>query len=68
MKVDFQAMTLRELKQYVLAHRGDRAAFAALMERVEAQPANQVHGAVDAEVFGQLLEQHRRAQTGRSHG
>ena len=60
MKSDFQMMTMGELKKYVLAHRNDQAAFQALMDRVDAQPQNQVYGEVDAEEFSALLEQHRR--------
>ena len=62
MKSDFQMMTMEELKKYVLEHRNDQAAFQALMDRVDAQPQNQVYGEVDAEEFSALLEQHRRFQ------
>ncbi len=62
MKSDFQTMTMGELKKYVLEHRNDQAAFQALMDRVDAQPQNQVYGEVDAEEFSTLLEQHRRFQ------
>ncbi|MGK7877946.1 MAG: hypothetical protein AB4426_32950 [Xenococcaceae cyanobacterium] len=62
MKSDFQTMTMRELKKYILEHRNDQAAFQALMERVDAQPQDQVYGEVDAEQFAALLEQHRRFQ------
>ncbi len=62
MKSDFQTMTMGELKKYVLEHRDDKAAFQALMERVDAQPQDQVYGEVDAEHFSAILEQHRRLQ------
>jgi uncharacterized coiled-coil protein SlyX len=62
MKSEFQMMTIEELKQYVLENRSDQAAFQALMDRVDAQPKNEVYGAVDAEEFSTLLEQHRRFQ------
>ena len=55
-------LTLRELKKYVLEHRNDQAAFQALMDRVDAQPQEQVYGEVDAEQFSVLVEQHRRLQ------
>lgn len=58
MKAEFKMMTLRELKQYVLEHRSDRAAFQALMERIDAQPQKQVYSDVDADGFSQLLERH----------
>lgn len=62
MKSDFQIMTMRELKKYVLEHRNDQAAFQALMERVDAQPQDQVYGEIDAEQFSTLVEQYRRFQ------
>ncbi|NJL83205.1 MAG: hypothetical protein HC890_10085 [Chloroflexaceae bacterium] len=52
-------MTIRELKKYLLEHRGDRAAFEAFMDRLDAQPQGELHGEVDAEQFRQLLEAHR---------
>jgi len=62
MRFNFQTMTMQELKKYVLEHRNDRAAFQALMERIDAQPQEQVYGEVNAEEFSALLEQHRRLQ------
>ncbi|MBE9215354.1 hypothetical protein IQ247_22265 [Plectonema cf. radiosum LEGE 06105] len=62
MKSDFQTMTMKELKKYVLENRNDETAFQALMERVDAQPQDQVYGEVDAEEFSAILEQHRRFQ------
>ncbi len=59
MKFDFKAMTMQELKKYVLEHRNDQAAFQELMDRIDAQPQEQVYGEVDAEQFSALLEQHR---------
>ncbi|MCJ8279820.1 MAG: hypothetical protein MJK14_07810 [Rivularia sp. ALOHA_DT_140] len=57
MKSDFQTMTMKELKKYVLEHRNDKAAFQALMERIEAQPQQQVYGEVFAEQFSVIVEQ-----------
>jgi hypothetical protein len=62
MKSDFQAMTMGELKKYVLEHRNDQVAFQALMERIDAQTQAQVYGEIDAEQFSALIEQHRRFQ------
>ena len=62
MKSDFQAMTMGELKKYVLEHRNDQVAFQALVDRVDAQPQEQVYGEVNAEQFSALFEQHRRIQ------
>ena len=47
-------MTMRELKKYVLEHRNDQAAFQVLMDRVDAQPQDQIYGEVDAEEFARL--------------
>jgi hypothetical protein len=58
MKTEFQTMNLKQLKQYVLDHRNDRAAFQALMERIDAQTPNQVYTDVDPTQFSQLIEQH----------
>ena len=60
MKSDFQTMTMGELKKYVLEHRNDQVAFQALMERVDAQPQDQIYGEVDAEQFSALIEKYRR--------
>jgi hypothetical protein len=62
MKSDFKAMTMRELKKYVLEHRNDQAAFQELMDRIDAQPQEQVYGDVDVEQFSALLEQYQRLQ------
>ncbi|WP_040897870.1 hypothetical protein [Xenococcus sp. PCC 7305] len=62
MKSDFQTMTMGELKKYVLEHRNDKTAFQGLMDRVDAQPQEQVYEEVNAEQFSALVEQHRRLQ------
>lgn len=62
MKLNFQTMTMGELKKYVLEHRDDKAAFQALMERIDAQPQQQVYGEVNPEQFSEILEQHRSFQ------
>jgi hypothetical protein len=62
MKSNFKAMTMRELKKYVLEHRNDQAAFQELMDRIDAQPQEQVYGDVDAEQFSALLERYQRLQ------
>jgi hypothetical protein len=62
MKSDFKAMTMRELKKYVLEHRNDETAFQELMDRIDAQPQEQVYGDVDVEQFSALLEQYQRLQ------
>lgn len=63
MNSEFQTMTIKELKNYVLAHRNDDAAFQAFMERVQEQPQTQVYGEVDAVKFFELLQEYRRSQS-----
>jgi hypothetical protein len=58
MKFNFQTMTLRELKKYVLEHRNDQIAFQALMERVDSQTRDQVYDEVDVRQFSTLVDQH----------
>jgi hypothetical protein len=62
MKLNFQTMTIGELKKYVLEHRDDKAAFQALMKRIDAQPQEQVYGEVNPEQFSEILKQHRGFQ------
>ncbi len=58
MKAEFPKMTIRDLTQYLLEHRDDRAAFQTLMEPIDAQPTDQVYNDVDGEIFSRLLERH----------
>jgi len=58
MKSNFQTMTLRELKKYVLEHRNDQTAFQALMERVDSQAQDQVYDEVGIQQFSTLVDQH----------
>ena len=64
MKSDFQTMTLRELKRYVLEHRNDQGAFRALMDRVDSQLQAQVYNEVDVQQFSKLVDQHLHSWTG----
>ena len=63
MKSNFQIMTMRELKRYVLEHRNDQAAFQALMNRVGSQAQAQVYNEVDIQQFSRLVDQHLNSQT-----
>jgi uncharacterized coiled-coil protein SlyX len=58
MKSNFQTMTLRELKKYVLEHRNDQTAFQVLMDRVGSQEQDQVYGEIDVQKFATLVGQH----------
>ncbi len=63
MKSDFQTMTLRELKRYVLEHRNDQGAFRALMDRVDSQLQAQVYNEVDIQQFSTLVYQYLNSHT-----
>jgi hypothetical protein len=63
MKSNFQTMTMRELKKYVLEHRNDQTAFQALMDRVDSQARDQVYNEVDVQQFSILVDQHLHSQT-----
>ncbi len=62
MKSNFQTMTLRELKRYVLEHRNDQSAFQALMDRVDSQAQAQVYNDVNIQQFSTLVDQHLNSQ------
>ncbi len=62
MKSNFQTMTLREFKSYVLEHRNDQSAFQALMDRVDSQAQAQVYNDVDIQQFSTLVDQHLNSQ------
>ena len=63
MKSNFQTMTMRELKKYVLEHRNDQTAFRVLMDRVDSQAQDQVYDEVDVQQFSILVDQHLQPQT-----
>ncbi len=63
MKSNFQTMTMRELKKYILEHRHDQTAFQALMERVDSQTQDQVYAEVDIQHFSKLVDQHLHTHT-----
>ncbi|MFB2833339.1 DUF6887 family protein [Floridanema evergladense] len=64
MKPNFEAMSRKELREYVLAHRDDDDAFYALMDRIYQQPNKTWFPAPksidDLKHFPELLEQHRQ--------
>jgi len=64
MKSNFQTMTMRELKKYILEHRNDQAAFQALMDRVDSQAQDQVYEEVDVQQFSTLVDQYLHSHTG----
>jgi uncharacterized coiled-coil protein SlyX len=64
MKSNFQTMTMRELKKYVLEHRNDQTAFQSLMDRIDSLAQDQVYDEVDSQQFSKLVDQHLNSQTG----
>ena len=58
MSVDYNAMSNRELKRYMLDHRDDEKAFSAYMDRRHARPKKVLITAQDAKLpfdeYGQL--------------
>jgi tripartite-type tricarboxylate transporter receptor subunit TctC len=62
MKPDFRAMTLQELKAYVLEHRNDQESFEALMDKIDHQPGSKIYSESDLDQFPQLLSEHLKSQ------
>ena len=70
MKLDFKAMTRKELLAYILQHRDDDEAFHIYMDKVHAEPPTEIYPAPqsidDLKHFPQLLEKFRREREGNS--
>ena len=62
MKPNFQTLTIKELKQYILEHREEQEAFRIFMDRIEQQPPSQLYDAMDFERFSELLKEHQKSQ------
>jgi hypothetical protein len=62
MKPNFQTITIKELKKYVLERREDLEAFQTLVDRIEQQPHKQLHDDVSFDRFSQLLQEHQKSQ------
>lgn len=60
MKHDFQNLTMKELKKYVLENRNDEDAFRVLVDRIEQQPTKQIHNEASLEKFSELLQKHQQ--------
>ncbi|MCT0254508.1 MULTISPECIES: hypothetical protein [unclassified Synechocystis] len=61
MKTKFQAMTIKQLKQYVLEHREDQDAFEVFMDRLDSQPAAKIYDGDDVAQFAEILKQHHNS-------
>ncbi|MBD2306062.1 hypothetical protein H6G17_11110 [Chroococcidiopsis sp. FACHB-1243] len=63
---NFEAMSRKELRAYILEHREDEQAFRVYMDRITAEPPTEVYPAPksidDLKHFPQLLEKHRQQQ------
>jgi hypothetical protein len=59
MKPDFQAMSIKELKTYLLEHRNDVEAIGAIVEKINTSPTTQWYGAEDAERFPEIYKAHQ---------
>lgn len=61
---NFEAMTRKELKAYILAHRNNNEAFYAYMDKVNAEPPTEIFPAPksldDFQNFSPLLERLRQ--------
>ena len=62
MKPNFQTITIKELKKYVLEHREDLEAFQTLVNRIDEQPHKKLHDDVSLERFSELLREHQKSQ------
>jgi hypothetical protein len=60
MKPDFQAMSIKELKVYLLEHRNDVEAIQTIVEKIRTSPNTQWYGAEDAERFSEIYEAHQK--------
>ncbi len=63
MKNDFQTMTIKQLKKYILEHREDQEAFTIFMDKIEAESSNKIYNANDIEQFSDLLKQHQKLRS-----
>jgi hypothetical protein len=60
MKPNFQAMTIQELKAYLVEHRNDTEAFHTLMDKIKTGTNLDFYSIADANRFPELLEQSRK--------
>jgi hypothetical protein len=59
MKPNFQAMTIKELKAYLLEHRNDTEAFHTLMDKIKTDTLD-FYSIADVNRFPELLEKSRK--------
>jgi hypothetical protein len=59
MKPNFQAMTIKELKGYLLEHRNETEAFNTLMDKIKTDTLD-FYSIADVNRFSELLEKSRK--------
>ena len=60
MKTNFQNMTIKELKKYILEHREDQEAFYIFMDKIDAKSSDRIYDSNDIEKFSELFKQHKK--------
>lgn len=64
MKLNFEIMTRKELRAYILEHRDDDEAFRIYIDRITAEPATEIYPAPqsidDLKHFPELLEKNQQ--------
>jgi hypothetical protein len=60
MKPDYDAMTIKELKVYLLEHRNDTEAISTIVEKIKADPNTKWYAPEDTDRFPEIYEEHRK--------
>jgi hypothetical protein len=61
MKTNFDNMTIKELKKYILENRNDQEAFHIFMERIDAQPVDKIYTADDLDNFSVIFKKEQKS-------
>lgn len=59
-KPDYYAMSIKELKAYLLVHRNDTEAISVIIEKIKADPETKSYAPEDADRFPEIYEEHRK--------
>jgi hypothetical protein len=68
MKLDFDAMTRKELRAYILQHRDDGDAIHAMVLKIEADPNTKWYAPEDADRFPEIYAEHMKIREERRAG
>ncbi len=60
MKPNFNAMTRKELRAYVLEHRDDAEAISVVVEKIKADPNTHWHKPEDTDRFPEIYAEHQK--------